>query len=321
MYSENIKGIKLAVAPMAGITDKAFRQVCLDWGADISWSEMVSAEGLVRNPLRKNPSLEIAEKFSAKEKNYWVQIFGNSSDSMAKAAKIIEKKISPLGIDINLGCPVKKAQKAGYGAVQMTKIPEVIEIIKEIKKEINLPLSLKTRLGMKDAKEILSWAPELEKAGLDQLVIHARTLKGMFKEEPDWKIVKKLNNKLEIPIIYNGGIKSPENALFYAEKTGCQTLMVGQAIIGRPWIFKEIKYYLKNKKSIKISDADKRSTIKKHAKLVKKYTGKQGIFGFRTHLSAYLKGALNASELRKESVRIKTFKDIENIIERIEFRN
>ncbi len=141
----NLSKIKLALAPMAGITDKAFRQVCQENGTDITWSEMVSAEGLVRqtdNP--NNKSLALAEKFSSQEKNYWVQIFGTEPKSMAEAAKIIERKIKPTGIDINLGCPVKKAQKAGYGVIQLNDIPKVIKIIKEIKKEISLPLSLKT---------------------------------------------------------------------------------------------------------------------------------------------------------------------------------
>jgi len=278
-------------------------------------------QGLIRNPIKNNRSLKLAEKFGNSEKKYWVQIFGTNPKSMAKAVRIIEKEINPYGIDINLGCPVKKAQQAGYGAIQIGKIPEVIEIIKEIKKSIKVPLSLKTRLGLKNSKEILTWAPQFEEAGIDQLVVHARTLKGMFKEDPNWKIVKKLNDKLKIPIIYNGGISSPENALSYAKKTGCKTLMIGQAIIGRPWLFKEIKYYLKNKKNIKISDRKRRSTILKHAELSVKYNLKQGILSFRTHLSAYLKGAQNASELRKEAVKIKTLEDIKNIVEKIKFRH
>lgn len=324
--------IKLAIAPMAGITDKAFRQLCLKWGADISWSEMVSSEGLIRNPLKNNRSLLLAEKFgdnparnathsvAGGEKNYWVQIFGTSPKNMSKAANIIEKEIKPHGIDINLGCPVKKAQKAGYGACQISEITKVIEIIKEIKKNINIPLSLKTRLGLEKPREILSWAPKLEQAGIDQLVVHARTLKGMFKEDPDWKVVKELNDKLKITVIYNGGIKHPEDAIFYAKKTGCRTLMIGQAAIGRPWIFKGIKYYLKNKKEIKISNADKKSTILKHAELAHKYYNEKGILAFRTHLSHYLKGISNASELRQEAVKIKNFNDVERIIKKIKFR-
>lgn len=307
--------IKLALAPMAGITDKAFRQICQKWEADITWSEMVSSEGLVRQKIADNKSLKLAEKFNDTEKNYWVQIFGSNPNSMAQASKIIEQQIKPVGIDINLGCPVKKAQKAGYGAIQIKNIPEVIKIIKTIKQELSLPLSLKTRVGLKNSKEILKFAPQLEKAGLDQLVIHARTLKGMFKEEPDWKIVKKLNNILKIPIIYNGGIKTVENAKFYANRTGCKILMIGQAVIGNPWFFKEIQYYLKNNKNIKISATEKKNTILEHAKLSIKYNSKQGILNFRTHLVAYLKGTANASKLKRKAVQIKNIEDIEKILE------
>jgi len=130
---------------MAGFTDKAMRQICQELGADITWSEMVSAEGIFRNELKDNKSLVLAEKFNSKEKNYWVQIFGNNPLSMGESVKMVQQKIKPLGIDINLGCPVKKAQKAGYGAVQMGKMDEVVKIIKIIKKSTQLPLSLKTR--------------------------------------------------------------------------------------------------------------------------------------------------------------------------------
>ncbi len=327
--------LKLALAPMAGFTDKAFRQICQKWGADITWSEMVSAEGIVRGnssarsahfPLFKkkiksnfNKSLALAEKFSPSEKNYWVQIFGNNPESMARAAKIIEEKIKPVGIDINLGCPVPKAKKAGYGAIQMGNISEVIKIIKAVKKTVSLPLSLKTRLGLKNPEEILSFAPQLEKAGLDQLVVHARTLKEMFKKKPHWEIVKMLREKINIPVIYNGGIQTPEDALFYREKTGCETLMIGRAAIGNPWIFQEIKDYLKNPRAISpqsfmIKNHKLKETIWEHAKLVEKYYGKQGFISFRAQLAAYFKNLPNASLLRQKAVKINSLEDIQKIV-------
>ncbi|MDX9913011.1 MAG: tRNA-dihydrouridine synthase family protein, partial [Candidatus Moranbacteria bacterium] len=287
---KKLNDIKLALAPMAGFTDKAMRQICQELGADITWSEMISAEGIFRNESKKNKSLELGEQFSAQEKNYWVQIFGTNPESMSASAQIIEKEIKPLGIDINLGCPVKKAQKAGYGAIQIGKIKEVIKIIQIIKKSTILPLSLKTRLGLENPDEILVFAPQLEKAGLDQLVIHARTLKGMFHAEPDWKIIKKLTTLLKIPIIYNGGIKTPEDAKFYFDKTGCNTLMIGQAAIGNPWIFREIKEFFNSNKFTPPTLAEKKEIVLKHAKLVKKYYGDRGFVTFRPQLAAYLKG-------------------------------
>ena len=306
--------IKLALAPMAGFTDKAMRQICQELGADITWSEMVSAEGIFRNKEAKNKSLELAEKFNSKEKNYWVQIFGNNPQSMAISAKMVREKIKPLGIDINLGCPVKKAQKAGYGAVQMGKIDEVLKIIKEIKEVTTLPLSLKTRLGLKNSEEILDFAPLLEKAGINQIVIHARTLPGMFHAKPDWKIIKELKTILKIPIIYNGGIKTPPDAKFYFDKTGCNTLMIGQAAIGNPWIFREIKEFFETGKFSLPTPAEKKKIILKHAKLIKKYYGDKGFITFRPQLAAYLKGYPNASELRHQAVRINKLEDVKKII-------
>ncbi|HFC76667.1 MAG TPA: tRNA-dihydrouridine synthase family protein [Candidatus Moranbacteria bacterium] len=310
MFKSN-KKIKLALAPMAGFTDKAFRQICVKNGVDITWSEMISAEGLVRQSLKNNKSLALAEKFGPKEKKYWVQIFGSNPSSMATASKIIADEIKPFGIDINLGCPVKKAQKAGYGSIQIKNIHRVVNIIKAIKKEISLPLSLKTRVGLKNPEEILEFAPKLEKAGIDQLVVHARTLKGMFHETPHWKIVKQLNSILSIPIIYNGGIKTSEDIKFYAEKTGCQTLMIGQSAIGNPQIFNNA-----NKDSV-ITKNEKLETIFQHAKLVKKYYGEKGLISFRAHFSAYLKNYQNARQFRRQAVQIKSLKDVQYILQKI----
>lgn len=311
---KKLNNIKLVLAPMAGFTDKAMRQICQELGADITWSEMISAEGIFRNESEENKSLELGERFSAQEKNYWVQIFGSNPKSMAASAKIVQEKINPIGIDINLGCPVKKAQKAGYGAIQMGEIEEVIKIIQAVKKSTTLPLSLKTRLGLKDQNEILVFAPQLERAGLDQLVIHARTLPGMFHAEPNWKIVEKLRTILKIPIIYNGGIKAPEDAKFYFDKTGCDTLMIGQAAIGNPWIFREIKEFFNSNKFTPPTLAEKKEIVLEHAKLVKKYYGDRGFVTFRPQLAAYLKGHPRAAELRYKAVRVNTLKDVQKIL-------
>ena len=311
------RNIKLALAPMAGFTNKAMRQICQELGADITWSEMVSAEGIFRNKSKENKSLALAEKFNSQEKEYWVQIFGNNVEAMNYSAQIIEKEIKPLGIDINLGCPVKKAQKAGYGAVQMGKIDEVIEIIQKIKKMTSLPISLKTRLGLQNPDEILTFAPQMERAGLDQLVVHARTLKGMFHAKPDWEIIKKLKSILKIPIIYNGGIKTPEDAKFYFDKTDCTTLMIGQAAIGNPWIFREIKEFFIYSKSTPPTGEEKKKIILKHAKLVKKYYGEKGFVTFRPQLAAYLKGHSKAAILRHKAVQINSLEDVQKVLNEI----
>lgn len=317
MPFNNNEKIKLALAPMAGFTDKAMREICLELGADITWSEMVSAEGIFRNQKKINKSLILGEKFSPKEKEYWVQIFGNNPDSMAYAASKITQEINPQGIDINLGCPVKKAQKAGYGAIQIGKIDEVLKVISAVKKSTHLPISLKTRLGLKESEEILDFAPRFEKAGLDQLVVHARTLPGMFHAQPNWEIVLKLKNVLNIPVIYNGGIKTPQDAGFYRDKTGCDILMIGQGAIGNPWIFKEIKEYLSTGNFSLPSINERKELIRKHSGLVQKYYGEKGFITFRPHLAAYLRGLSGASELRMKAVKINSLKDVENIIDKI----
>ncbi len=316
---------------MCNITNRATREIAKQHNCDVTWSEMISSEGLVRQPLKNNKSLALAKKFNKKESPYWVQIFGNDPENMAQAAKIIEQEIKPTGIDINLGCPVPKARKGGYGAVQINNIPQVIKIIKAIKNEISIPLSLKTRLGLTDPIEILEFAPKLEKVGIDQLVIHARTLKGLFSAKPNWKIVKQLNTKLSIPVIYNGGIKTPTDAKFYFEKTGCQNLMIGQAAIGNPWIFQEIKAnktwssehtkYTKGqafREHRQITLKEKKRTLLKHAKLVvKNYGNEKGLIGFRAQLSAYMKTLQTAKKIRQQVIQITSIQDLTQLLDKI----
>jgi len=335
LIMKRFNNLKLHLAPMAGFTDKAMRQICSENGADITWSEMVSAEGLVHNPplptgrgsvswrrdegsFTRNKSLKLAESFSG-EKNYIVQIFGSNIESMVSATKIVENKIHPKGININLGCPVPKAKKAGYGACQMGEIPSVVKIIKKIKQNTSLPISVKTRLGISNPKEILDFAPKLEKAGANELIVHARTLPGMFHQKPDWKIVKKLTTTLKIPIIYNGGIKSPEDAVFYAQKTGCLELMIGQAAIGNPWIFSQIKEYFQTGKYSFPNELEKKKTILRHAELVEKYFGEKGFVIFRAHLASYLKNIPDAGAWRARAVQIKNLNDVKEIIKEIHF--
>ncbi len=311
----------LALAPMAGFTNKAFRQICFELGADVTWSEMVSSEGLIRQKNNFNKSLTLTEKFSSQEKNYWVQIFGTDPQIMAQSAHLIEKRIHPKGIDINLGCPVSKARRAGYGAIQIKNIPQVIQIIQAIKKEISLPLSLKTRLGLSRAQEILEWAPLLEQAGLDQLAVHARTLQGMFFEKPHWEIVQQLKNTLNIPLIYNGGINSPQKAFFYFQKTKTPVLMIGQASLGNPWIFQEIKKYFlsnfTNRYLLPYQQTNFKEIVFRHAQLTKKFYGEKALIPFRSHLSFYFKNMPQAKRLREKAVQITTLKDVEKILEQI----
>ncbi len=169
-------------------------------------------------------------------------------------------------------------------------------------------------MGLKEPTEILDFAPKLVEAGLDQLVIHARTLPGMFKEKPNWQIVKKLVDTLSIPIIYNGGITNKKEATFYAEKTGCQTLMIGQATIGNPWIFSVTKT---PRQDLSVDQKEKVGTILRHAELIKKYYSEKGLITFRTHLLAYLKGYPNSRQLRLQASKISSLEDVREIVKKI----
>lgn len=295
IFNNNAKAPFLILAPMAGINDKAFRNVCKDFGADITWSEMVSAHGLVFSKNKK--SLALAKRYSSQEKPFAVQIFGGDPEILAKAAQIIEKKIKPEIIDLNFGCPVPKAIKAGYGAVQLKNPKQLIECITVVKSAISTSLSVKTRLGWQDPREILKLAPKIQKAGADILVLHARTYKEGFNCQPHWEIVKKVKELIDIPIIYNGGINSPELAADYWKKTGADGIMIGQGAWGKPWIFKQIKEYLATGKYLNPYQnnlEEIRKVILCHAQLAHKYNPERGIIEMRKHLGWYLKGMPHA---------------------------
>lgn len=313
---------KLALAPMAGVTDRAFREICREWGADITWSEMVSAEGIVRHALKNNKSLLLAAPSSQERSGeFWVQLFGSNPASLAEAAALVAKEIKPFGIDINLGCPVPKAVRAGYGVVQLKNMQQTLQLIQAVRAAVQLPLSIKTRIGLSAPEEILTFAPLLEKTGINQLVIHARTHKEMFRGEPHWEIVQKLKQQMKIPVIYNGGITSPEKALFYQKNTGCETLMIGQAALGRPWLFRQIKDCLQTGTYSHPTEKEIQETILKHAALTFEFFGAHGLVTFRRHLMAYLKGAANAKSLRTEATAIKSLQDIESIIKKSRWEN
>ncbi len=233
----------LALAPMEDVTDTAFRRICKSYGADLVFTEFVAADGLLRCAEKSKKKLV----FDESERPIGIQLFGNNKDSIVAAAKIAEEA-NPDFIDLNFGCPVKKIVDKGGGAALLKDIPKMLDITATVAKSISKPVFVKTRLGW-DEKNIVmpQLAEQLQDAGISALTIHGRTKTQMYKGIADWSLIGAVKNnpRITIPLIGNGDVDSPQFALEMKNRYGVDGVMIGRAAIGNPWIFKDIKEYLK----------------------------------------------------------------------------
>ncbi len=295
-----------ALAPMAGYTDSAFRQICKKFGADVVYSEMASVEALVHNPKKTLAML----KFSELERPYVVQLFGSNPEHFIKAVKIVEKKIKPDGIDINFGCPVRKVQKQGAGAILMDDLKLSRRVIKAVINNTKLPVSLKIRSQAKniDALEFLRYMRDLKIAAV---MIHGRTLAQGHSGSVNWQIIKSARKYFKGVILANGGVRIAEDAWQLLKKTEVDGIGIAQGALGRPWIFA---------KDAKIRQSTPRyakeifKMMLEHAKLVYTQKGDKGIIEMRKHLCWYVKGLPEARKLREKLVRVGNYKEIKNIL-------
>ena len=226
------------LAPMAGYTDAAMRMLCLEHGAGAVYSELTSAEGIRRDSEKTFQVLETAKD----EHPIAGHIFGRDPQAMAEAAKYVEQTGLFDWVDINCGCPVKKVVSRGAGAALMKDLPLLGEIIKKVKAAVSLPVSVKTRIGFNnETAGHLEIARAIEESGADMIAVHARLAKNFHGGDPDWTALGEMKQALNIPIIGNGGINTPEDVPCMLKATGVDGVMIGRAAIGNPWIFEEIK--------------------------------------------------------------------------------
>ena len=238
----------LLLAPMEDVSDPPFRAICKQQGADMMYTEFISSEGLIRDAEKSVQKLDIYDF----ERPIGIQIFGGNMDSMIEATKIVEQA-NPDVIDINYGCPVKKVVCKGAGSGILQDIPKMVRLTEAVVKATKKPVTVKTRLGWdEDTKYIVEVAERLQDVGIQGISIHGRTRKQMYKGEAKWDLIRdtKNNPRLHIPVFGNGDINSPEKALEYKNEYGVDGIMIGRAAIGYPWIFNEIKHYLKTGKHL-----------------------------------------------------------------------
>lgn len=307
----------LLLAPMEDVSDPPFRSVCKDNGADLMYTEFISSEGLIRDAIKSRKKLDIFDY----ERPVGIQIFGGDEESLSLAAKIVEVT-NPDLLDINFGCPVKKVALKGAGAGVLKDIPLMVRLTSAVVKSTSLPVTVKTRLGWDDnTKNIEEVAERLQDVGIQALAIHGRTRTQMYKGEADWTLIAKVknNSRISIPIFGNGDIDSPEKALEYKNRYGVDGIMIGRAAIGYPWIFNEIKHFLKTGEHLTAPTiADRISVCRKHlSKSVEWKNPVVGINEMRRHYANYLKGLPNIKDYRNRLVTLKTEEEINEVLNEI----
>jgi tRNA-dihydrouridine synthase B len=293
----------LLLAPMEDVSDPPFRAVCKENGADLMYTEFISSEGLIRNAAKSVQKLDIYDY----ERPIGIQIFGDKIESMRQAATIAEEA-QPEIIDINYGCPVKKVACKGAGAGILLDIPKMQEMTAEIVKQVSLPVTVKTRLGWDDSTiRIVEVAKRLQDVGIQALTIHGRTRQQMYKGVADWTKIAEVKNHpdIHIPIFGNGDIDTPEKALEYKNTYGIDGIMIGRAAIGYPWIFNEIKHYMKTGEILPGPSMDERVDVaKRHLEFSLEWKGeRQGIYEMRRHYTNYFRGIRDFKPFRMQLVQ------------------
>ncbi|OGH87648.1 MAG: hypothetical protein A3J93_03965 [Candidatus Magasanikbacteria bacterium RIFOXYC2_FULL_42_28] len=297
----------IALAPMADMTDSPFTRICRQVsGHDfVVFKEMLSAEALTRD---NEKTLKMGE-FNGEERPLVMQIMGGDPANLAEAAQMVVDKFHPDGIDINMGCPVPKiANRSDAGAALLKDCGRAGEAVRAIKKlNLGVPLSVKTRLGWSQHDEILEFAKRIEEAGADALTIHGRTRAEMYSGTADWETIGKVKQIIKIPLLANGDVHSSEDIKRCLEITGADGVMMGRAALGNPWIFSGQTPDL----------AERKKVILEHAKLHLEHYGPNSMVTFRKHLLYYFKSLPGAVKIRTALAHLKTFSELENVLEAI----
>lgn len=308
----------LLLAPMEDVSDPPFRALCKAEGADMLYTEFISVEGLIRDASKSLRKLDIYDY----ERPIGIQIFGAELESMQRAAEIVEEA-KPEVLDINFGCPVKKVVCKMAGAGILQDIPRMVALTKAIVDSTNLPVTVKTRLGWDENSIFIEEVAErLQDVGIKGLSIHGRTRKQMYKGEADWTKIGKVkeNPRIHIPIFGNGDIDSPQKALEYKNRYGVDGIMIGRASIGNPWIFREIKHYLKTGELLPPPTVSERvEAARQHLRHSIEWKGEHtGIVEMRRHYTNYFKGFRDIKHYRSQLVTTMEMDEIYKVLDIIE---
>lgn len=307
------------LAPMEDVTDIAFRLMCKRFGADLVYTEFVSADALVREVNKTMQKIIVSDA----ERPVAIQIYGKDVETMVEAAKMVEA-VGPDIIDLNFGCPVKRVAGKGAGAGMLQNIPLMLDITRAVVQAVHLPVTVKTRLGWdSDHQIIVELAEQLQDCGISALTIHGRTRAQMYTGKADWTLIGKVkdNPNMHIPVIGNGDVTTPERCKECFDRYGVDAVMIGRASFGCPWIFKEVKYYLQTGEELPaLSFNWKMDVLKEEVRQsVERLDERRGILHIRRHLAAspLFKGVPDFRKTRIAMLRADTVEDLFQIFEDI----
>lgn len=305
----------IVLAPMAGISNSAYRTIIKEMGAGLIYAEMVSDKAISYGSKKTIDMLYMKEF----ERPIAQQIFGSDKESFIKAAKYIEKTMKPDIIDINMGCPVPKVAIKNQAGSALLKNPEkVYEIVSSVVNAVNVPVTVKIRSGW-DSNSInaVEIAKMIERAGASAITVHPRTRAQGYTGSADWNIIKEVKENVKIPVIGNGDIKSCYDAKRMLEETKCDAVMIGRGVLGNPWLIKEcVEYLSTGKEPVKVSLKEKMEMIKRHYKLLEETKSeKLALLEMRTHAAWYLKGLENSTKLKEAIFKTKTKEEFLKLID------
>lgn len=302
----------VCLAPMEDVTDPAFRLMCKRFGADLVYTEFISSDALIRSVEKTLRKLHINDE----ERPVAIQIYGKDTETMVEAAKMVEEA-NPDILDLNFGCPVKRVARKGAGAGMLQHVPKMLEMTGAVVKAVNLPVTVKTRLGWDDEHRIIvDLAERLQDCGIAALTVHGRTRAQMYRGEADWTWISKVkeNPRLYIPVIGNGDIATPQRARECFDRYNVDAIMIGRASFGRPWIFKEVKHFLQTGEELPSLSFEWRLDVLRQeiAESVDLLGERRGILHVRRHLAAspLFKGISNFRDTRIKMLRAETVDEL-----------
>jgi tRNA-dihydrouridine synthase B len=299
------------LAPMEDVCDVPFRIICKKLGADIVYSEFIASEGIIRNASKAKQKMTIADE----ERPTAIQIFGGDENAMIQSAKIVEEAGANI-LDINFGCWVKKVVVREAGAAFLKKPKEMADLTKKLVDAVKIPVTVKTRLGWdKNSIVITDVVQMIEQAGAAAIAIHCRTRDMGMTGKADWSYISKIKELIDIPVILNGDIMTPQDAKRAFDETNCDAIMIGRGCIGYPFIFKRTQEYFNT--GIVPNEPGLKERIEvciEHVKMAEKYKGSHGVVEFRKHYSGYLKGFFEATNVRQKLMKAIEFSEIEGLL-------
>lgn len=304
------------LAPMAGVTDLPFRKLCKEQGAGLICMEMVSAKAISFH----NKNTEALMEIDKCENPVSMQLFGSEPELMARVAAEIEERPFDI-LDINMGCPVPKVVNNGEGSALLKNPELIVKIVKSVSSAIKKPLTVKVRIGFENEPvDIVEIAKRVEDAGAAAIAVHGRTRQQYYSGTADWDTIRRVKEAVSIPVIGNGDVDSPEKAEALIKETGCDGVMIGRAVRGNPWLFRELNHYFETGEKLPRPSAEEvREMILRHARMQIDLKGEfTGIREMRKHVAWYTAGMRHSAALRRETNLVSSYEELEKLLGRME---